>query len=208
MTQWRYYHNQNKGNAGSLEGTSWMSSQSNLSRSRRSHSQCAWPRTGTRAQRPSSHTAPLGAWLRGAERRLKPGETQRHCPAPTRTDLAIRFPKTTGNWAQVKITGLNQLLLKQFRIFGEDQNTALCQRLKQIKLFGINHWPGENRLFMVYYTLRGIKISCIIYIYNTGTPEAGAARSLQHPRQVASGIPRHNPIENLGVTKSFLCKRD
>lgn len=163
---------------------------------------------GSRAQRPSSHTDPLGAWLREAEGRLKPGETQRHCPAPTRTDLAIRFPKTTGNWAQVKITGLNQLLLKQFCIFGEDQNTALCQRLKQIKLFGINHWPGENRLFMVYYTLRGIKISCIIYIYNTGTPEAGAARSLQHPRQVASGIPRHNSIENLGVTKSFLCKRD
>lgn len=38
-------------------------------------------------------------------------------------------------------------------------------------------------------------------------PRAGAARSLQHPRQVASGIPRHNSMENSGVIKSFLCKK-
>lgn len=53
---------------------------------------------------------------------------QRHCPAPVRTDLAIRFPTIMGNQAQVKLTGLNQLLFKPFHIFVEDQNTALSQK--------------------------------------------------------------------------------
>lgn len=111
----------------------------------------------------SSHTTPPWALFYEPDKRLKPNETQRHCPAPVWTDLAIRFPKAKGNWVYVKIAELNQLLLKQYCVFREDQGTVLCQRLKQIKLFSINHWPGENQLFMLYYTLRGIKIFCIIY---------------------------------------------